>query len=144
MTDYVESDGWLHILSGSDTIRVYCESIKWKLIKKGRIKHYDGGVNVAIPLYKQYVVLTASGIWMNSETKITNFIKYFNTWLNSGSVNVKVQYTTGGSFQKLDGTNTIFPMLVKGDLGEIEKISRGDQTIYFIDKLVMEQTGSAS
>lgn len=144
MVDRVESDGWLHIISGSDTIRVYCESVKYKLVKKGKLKHFDASVNLFIPVFKQYVVVQAESLWINTNTKITNYQNYFSTWLNSGAVNVKLQRNVGGSFELMDGTNTTFPMAPKTDLGFIEKIAKGDQEVYFIDKLLMEQVGTAS
>ncbi len=144
MTDYVETDGWLHIISGSDTLKVYCENIRWQPVVKGKIKHYSGGINLGIPIFKKYVILTAMKLWINTNAKITNYINYFTTWLEAGTVSVKVQRTVAGAFELLDGTNDTFPMMVKNDLGRIEKISYGDQEVYFINKLIMEQSGVAS
>lgn len=146
MTDYLESDGWVQIYSGSNTLRPYCESIKVKPIHQGKNKHYDGGINVGIPIFKEYVIITLEGIWINTTTKTENYILYLKTWLNSNALNIKVQDdSSGSSFLKLDGTNTIFPVMIKGgDLGNIEKMGYGDQTIYYIDKLVLEQSGTAS
>lgn len=144
MTDYLESDGWLHIISGGDTLRAYCEKMKWKLIIKGRIKHYDGGVNLYIPVQKKYVIILAESLWIDTNTKIVNYVKYFTQWVSSGSVNIKFQRTVGGAFELLDGINTTFPMAPKNDIGFIEKRANGDQEVYFVDKLMMEQTGTAS
>ena len=144
MTDYLESDGWLHIISGSDTLKAYCESMKWKPVVQGRIKHYDGGINLYIPVQKKYIIIQAEGLWIDSNSKIVNYVKYLLQWLASGTVNIKFQRNSGGSFELLDGTNTIFPMAPKGDLGFIEKISFADQEVYYVDKLIMEQSGTAS
>jgi len=144
MVDRVETDGWLRLYSGSDTVLVYCESVKYRLVKKGKIIHLDAGVNLFIPVFKQYVEVQATGLWINTNAKIVNYQLYLSTWLNSGSINVKIQRDTSSNFEKMDGTNTIFPMAVKNDLGFIEKIGKGDQTIYYVEKLVLEQTGTAS
>ncbi|MCP4651715.1 MAG: hypothetical protein GY853_16760 [PVC group bacterium] len=144
MADHVESDAWLHIINGADTIRLYCEKVKWKLMKKGRIKHFDGGINLGIPVFKQYVVLIAEKLWVDSNTKIDNYLNYLNTWLDSGSVTIKLQRKVAGTFQKLDGVNTSFPMMLKNSLGEIEKITFADGEFYTISKLIFEQTGVAS
>lgn len=144
MTDYLESDGWLYLYSGSNTLRAYCESIKVKPVYQGKNMHYQGGVNVGIPIFKDYVVITAERIWINTTTKMENYILYMRTWLAAGTLNVKVQISSASAFLKCDGTHTIFPVMVKNDLGDIEKMAKGDQTIYFISKLILEQSGTAS
>ena len=144
MTNYLESDGWLHIINGSDTLRAYCENMKWKLVIKGKINHYTGGTNIGIPVQKIYVMIQAEGLWINTNAKTVNYVKYLKSWLASGSVTIKFQRTAAGAFEKLDGTYENFPMMPKNDLGFIEKIAHGDQEFYYVDKLLMEQTGTAS
>jgi len=144
MTDYLESDGWAYMYSGSNTLRAYCEHIKIKPVHAGKNKHYEGGINVGIPIFKEYVIFTLENIWINTVAKAENYILYLKTWLNSSSLYIKIQYNSGGSFFKCDGTNTLFPVMVKNDLGNAEKIAYGNQTIFLIDKLILEQSGTAS
>lgn len=145
MTDYLESDGWVHIYSGSNTLRAYCESIKIRPVHEGKNKHYDGGINVGIPIFKEYIIFTLEGIWINTTTKVENYILYLKTWLDSSALNIKIQDdSSGSSFLKCDGTNTIFPVMNKSDLGNVEKMGYGDQTIWYVDKLVLIQSGTAS
>jgi len=145
MTDYLESDGWAYMYSGSNTLRAYCEHIKIKPIHQTKIKHYEGKINIGIPVAKAYIIFMLEGIWINTIAKVENYILYLKTWLDSGSLNIKIQYNSGGSFLKCDGTNTIFPVAPKdGSLGNIEKISNGDQTILYIDKLILELNGTPS
>jgi hypothetical protein len=52
---------------------------------------------------------------------------------------------SSSAYLKLDGTNTVFPVTVKGgSLGNIEKMAKGDQTIFYIDKVILEQNGAGS
>lgn len=144
MTDYVESDGFIHFVNGANTVRLYCEKFTWRLVKKPKIYHYDAEINVGIPVYKKYIIATIEGIWINTTSKMDNYLNYLETWLDSGTVNFKFQYTIGGSFQKLDGVNTIFPIMPKNDLGNIEPFIAGDQEYYRIDKVVLELAGTPS
>jgi hypothetical protein len=138
------NDGWLYLSDGTDELKLFVETFKYKYIKKGRLKHYDGGVNLFIPVFKEYLIAVAQGVWLNSVVKVENYSKYLKDWLDGGTFNLKFQYVSGGSYLKLDGDNTIFPVAVKNDLGEIEKISNGDQEFFYVDKLILEQGGTAS
>lgn len=144
MTNYVESDGWFTITSGSDTIKLYFEHAKYKPFYKARNKHYDTGINIYIPVPKKYIILTIEDIWVEGNAKIVNYVKYLTSWLDSGAPSITLAYNSDGDLEKMDGVNTVFPMAPKADLGNIEKISYGDQEVYYIDKLYLEQVGTAS
>ena len=141
MTNYVESSGWVIFTSGSNSVKVYCENVKWMPIKNGKIKHYDGGVNVFIPVFKEYIMLTLEGIWVDSTSKIENYVKYLSSFLESGTLTTKVTYNDTPSYLELDGDNETLEMAPKSDLGEIEIIGHGNQEIYYIRRLVLEQAG---
>ena len=138
MTNRVESDGYLIITRGSDTVRLYCESVSWKLFKKAKYKHIKGGVNILIPVYQQWLEVYATGVWINSNAKIDNYQYYLSTWLNTAVLTVQLTYD-GTNYEKMDGTNTSFSMGVKSDLGNIENVAKGGQEVYYIDALNLEQ-----
>ena len=140
MVDRVETNGWLILTSGSDTIKLYCESVSWKLIKKGKYKHIKGGVNILIPIYQQWVEVYVNGIWINSNAKIDNYSYYLELWLDSGTFTVQLTYD-GTNYEKFDGTSTSISCGVKGDLGEITNMAHGGGETYYIKKIVFEQGG---
>ena len=143
MVDRVESDGWVVFTNGTDTVKVYCETFKWKPVHKGRNKHYDGGINIGIPVEKKYIIAQAEGLWLDSVAKVEAYVSYIKTWLAANTLKIKFAYD-GTNFLKLDGTYTIFPCRVKNDLGMIEKVAFADQQFYRVDKIIIEQTGTGS
>ena len=142
MADIID-DGWIHLYDASNSLKLGVEKFVYKLIKKGTNIHLEGGVNIYIPVHVKYIYAVASGIWITSVSDIENYQLYLDTWLSSGTFNLKFTYD-GTNFLKLDGTNTIFPVAVKGDLGMIEKVSNGDQGYFYVDRLILEGCGTAS
>lgn len=138
MVDRVESDGWLIITSGSDTVKLYCEGVGWKPFIKGKYKHIKGGVNILIPVYQSWIEVYAHDIWINSNAKIDNYQYYLRLWLASGVFTVQLTYD-GTNYEKMDGTNTSLSMGVKADLGTIENVAKGGQEVYYIDQLILEE-----
>ena len=137
----VIDDGWLYLSDGTDILKLFVETFKFKYIKKGTIKHYDGGINLYIPVHKSYLIAVAEGIWLDSVAKVENYQKYIKDWLDSGTFTMKFQYESGGSYLELDGDNESYNVAVKNDLGEVEKVSNGDQEYFYVDKLILEQAG---
>jgi hypothetical protein len=135
------TDGWLELDDGTDFLKVTCERISWDYVIKGKIKHYDVGINLNIPVNKQYLIFMAEGIWLNTHTKLSNFIDYLKDWQLAGSFNLRIRRDTAVNYIECDGDNTTFVVNLKDKMEGISKESPGDQQYYKINKLIFEQTG---
>ena len=122
---------------------MYCEHIYWTEIYAPEIEHKEGGLNFGFDLSLYYIIVKLTGIWLESNTEKNNFSKYIKLWQQANTLQIEVVRNSSDNKEKLDGTNTIFPMLVVGKIGEIEKM-RGDQEKYKIKNITFEQNGTAS
>lgn len=141
MTNHID-DGWLLFSNGSDYLKVFCEHILWTPVFMPEVEHYEGGVNFGFDLSKFWVNLKAQGVWLNTNTKYENFVAYIKTWQQANTLQIEVS-RDGTNKIKLDGTNTVFPVLVMRGLQDFEKMP-GSQEVYKCDMIVLEQNGTAS
>jgi len=141
MTVHID-DGYLWIGNGTDYLKVFCEHIFYSVIFMPELEHYEGGVNFGYDLGKTWVVIKATGVWLNTNTKFENFVSYITTWQQANTLQVEV-IRDGANKVKIDGTNTIYPVLCSKGLADTEKMNE-DQEIFRIDNLNFEQRGAAS
>ena len=142
MTDHID-DGWLWISNGSDYLKVFCEHIYWFEVYNPEIEHKEGGLNFGFDLSLYYIIVKASGVWLNTNAKKNNFSAYIKSWQQANTLQIEVIRDSSDNKEKLDGTNTVFPVLVMGGLKKFEKM-RGDQQKYRCDSITFEQNGTAS
>ena len=143
MTNHIE-DGRLWLSNnGVDYLKVYCQNIFWTLVFMPEIEHYEGGVNIGFDLGKKFVIIKATGVWLDTNTKYENFVSYITAWQQANTLQVEVSRNTSNDKVKLDGSYTAFPVLITKGLNEMEKMA-GDQQKYMISNLTIEQNGSAS
>ena len=143
MANLIE-DGWLHLTNGIDTMELACREIKWDVLRAPDITHEVGGWNFGYDLGIKFVIVKVSGILFDTNAKVGIFIDKLNEWLDSGTISLKVQRNTGGSFEPLDGTNTSYPMLSPKGASGIQKIAKENGTVYEVSKCDFEQAGAAS
>ncbi len=136
------ADGYLWFGNGSDYLKVFCEHIFYNILVLPEMEHYEGGVNLGFDLSKKWIVIKASGVWLNTNAKYENFVTYISTWQQANTLQVEV-IRDGTNKVKIDGTNTIYPVLMTKGLNEIEKMPE-NQEIFRIDNLSLEQRGVAS
>lgn len=123
---------------------MFCGHIFWTPIFVPTIEHYEGGVNLGYDLGKFFIVIKLQNIWLDSNAKIVNFLTYIKTWQQANTLQIEIQRNSGGDKEKLDGSNTIYPILITGGgLKEIEKMP-ADQEVYQIKNITAEQRGTAS
>ncbi len=106
------------------------------------MEHHEGGINLGWDLSKKWVVIKATGVWLNTDTKYENFVIYMTTWQQANTMQVEI-IMDGTNKVKIDGTNTIYPVLCTKGLQETEKMPE-NQEIFKINNLNFEQRGAAS
>lgn len=142
MTDYI-SGGWLWLSNGTDYLKVKCEMIVWNVITKPEIEHKEGGMNFGFDLNIYYVIIKAMGLWIESNADMVDFLAYTKSWQQANTLQAEVVRNSSNNKEKLDGTNTVFPVLMSGGTKQIKKMS-GDQEKYRIEELNLEQNGTPS
>ena len=136
------NDGYLHFSNGTDYLKVFCEHILYSNLVGPELEHYEGGINLGFDLSKEWVVIKAVGVWLNTNTKYENFVSNIKSRQKANTLQVEV-IRDGTNKVKIDGTNTLYPVLMTKGLNEIEKMP-GDQEIFKIEGIVLEQRGAAS
>lgn len=138
------NDGWLYLSNGVDIMNLACRNISWDIIRSPTISHEVGGLSYGYDLGEKYIMVKVSGILFGSNADAVTFTLKFNSWLDSGLINLKIQRNTSTAYEKLDGVNTIFPVLSPKGLSGINKIAKEDGVIYEVGKVAFEQAGAAS
>lgn len=141
MTIHID-DGWALISNGTDYLKVFCEHILWIPVTGPELEHYEGGFSFGADLFLFYLVIKLQGIWLNTNTKYENYMTYMKAWQQAGTLQIEVS-RNGTDKIKLDGSNTIIPVLAMKGFGEFEKMP-GDQDVYRANNIILEQRGSAS
>ena len=136
------NDGYLWFGNGTDYLKVFCEHILYSNLVGPELEHYEGGVNLGFDLSKEWVVIKAVGVWLDTNTKYENFVSNIKSWQKANTLQVEV-IRDGTNKVKIDGSSTIYPVLMTKGLNEIEKMP-GNQEKFLIDSIVLEQNGSAS
>lgn len=142
MTDYIIG-GWLWLSNGTDYLKVKCEMIVWTPVMKPEIEHTEGGVNYGFDLGVYYIIIKAMGLYIESNADMVDFLTYTKSWQQANTLQVEVVRNSSNNKEKLDGTNTVFPVLITEGAKQIKKMS-GDQEKYRIERLTLEQNGTAS
>ena len=137
------NDGYAWLGNGTDYLKVFCEHILWIPVTGPELEHYEGGVSFGVDLSKFFLVIKLQGIWLNTNTKYENYMTYMKSWQQSNTLQIEIQRNIGGTKLKIDGTNTILPVLAMKGFGEFEKMP-GDQDKYRANEVVLEQRGTAS
>lgn len=137
------ADGRLWLGNGTDYLKVFCEHIFYTPVFKPEMEHYEGGISFGVDLSVFYLVIKATGIWFDTNTKFENFVSYIKTWQQANTLQVEVIRDSSDNKVKLDGTNTVFPVLVVGGLKEFEKMPENQQ-LYRMGSIILEQRGTAS
>ena len=106
------------------------------------VEHYEGGVNIGWDLAKFWLVIKLVGVWLNTNTKYENFVSNVKSWQQANTLQIEIS-RDGTNKAKLDGTNTVFPVLVVGGLKDMEKMP-ADQQIWKVSDIKLEQNGVAS
>lgn len=141
MTVHID-DGYLWIGNGTDYLKVFCEHIFYSNLVKPDVEHHEGGVNLGFDLSAYWIVVKATGIWLNTNTKWENFQTYWKSWQQAGTLQIEV-IRDGTNKVKIDGTNTVYPCLVVGGVKDAEKMP-GNQEKWRVDSIAFELTGTAS
>ena len=136
------NDGYLWFSNNVDYLKVFCEHILYSNLVGPELEHYEGGVNLGFDLSKEWVVIKAVGVWLDTNTKYENFVSNIKSWQKANTLQVEV-IRDGTNKVKIDGSSTIYPVLMTKGLNEIEKMP-GNQEKFLIDSIVLEQNGSAS
>ena len=122
---------------------MFSKRIFWTPIFLPEIEHYEGGINIGYDLGKFFLVIKATDVWLNTNTKYEDFVSYIKSWQQANTLQVEIVRNSSNDKVKLDGTHTIYPVLITKGLSKIEKMP-GDQQKYRINNISMEQKGSAS
>ena len=142
MTDYI-SGGWLWLSNGTDYLKVICEQIMWTPVMSPEIEHMEGGTNFGFDLGLFYIVIKVMGIWIDSNADMVDFLSYTKSWQQANTLQVEIVRNSSNNKEKLDGTNTVFPVFMMGGAKDWEK-KPGDQEKYRCNTITFEQSGTAS
>ena len=136
------NDGYLWFSNNVDYLKVFCQHILYSNLVGPELEHYEGGVNLGFDLSKEWVVIKAVGVWLDTNTKYENFVSNIKSWQKANTLQVEV-IRDGTNKVKIDGTNTLYPVLMTKGLNEIEKMP-GNQEKFKIEGIIVEQNGVAS
>lgn len=143
MTDHI-SDGRAWISNGTDYLKVFVEEILWTKMFEPELEHHEGGANIGFDLAKNYIIVKLQGIWLDTATKHDEFISYITSWQQANTLQIEVVRDGSSNKIKMDGTNTIFPVLIrKPGLVDITK-EKGNQQVFKIGSIALEQRSTAS
>lgn len=138
------NDGWLYLTNGIDIMRLACREISWDIIRDPTIVHEVGGLSYGYDLGTKYIMIKVSGILFGNNADVNTFNEKLNSWLDSGPIDLKIQRNTSVAYEKLDGVNTVFPVLVPKGISGIKKIAKENGVVYEVGKVSFAQTGDAS
>lgn len=121
---------------------MFCEHILYSNLVGPELEHYEGGVNLGFDLSKEWVVIKAIGVWLQTNTEYENFVSNIKSWQKANTLQVEV-LRDGTNKVKIDGTNILYPVLMTKGLNEIEKMPE-NQEVFKIETIALEQNGAAS
>ena len=142
MTKLIE-DGWLWVDNGTDSMELAVKIIEHNIPRAPDIMHYNAGGSHGWDLGKKNVIIKVKGIMFETLADMETFQLKIDAWQSAGTIDVKVQVTEGGTYQKLDGTNTVYPCLHYGTEKGM-KLGSGDNTIYEVGQMIFELAGTPS
>ncbi len=135
--------GWLYLTDGSDIMRLACEQIIWDWPWNPDITDYANSGHYGYDLGEESIIIKVKGIIFKTLANHDIYLSNLRAWQKASGFDLKVQVTTGGTFKKLDGTNTVFPCLSFGPLGN-EKVAKENQEIYKIKTQLFRVAGTPS
>ena len=138
------NNGWLYLSNGIDIMNLACREIKWDIFRDPTISHEVGGLNYGYDLGTKYIIVSVSGILFKNNADVNTFNEKLNSWLDSGPIDLKIQRNTGGAYEKLDGVNTVLPVLSSKGWSGIRKIAKENGVVYEVGKVAFEQSGEIS
>ncbi len=135
-------DGYLWFSNNVDYLKVFCQHILYSNLVGPELEHYEGGVNLGFDLSKEWVVIKAVGVWLDTNTKYENFVSNIKSWQKANTLQVEV-IRDGTNKVKIDGSSTIYPVLMTKGLNEIEKMP-ANQEKWRIEGIILELNGTPS
>ena len=115
----------------------------WTSVMNPEIEHTEGGINFGFDLSLYYIKIKLMGIWIESNADMVDFQTYTKSWQQSNDLQIEIVRNSSDDKEKLDGTNTVFPVHITGGTKEIKKMA-GDQEKYRIEEVNLEQSGTPS
>ena len=136
-------NGWLYLTNDTDIMKLACVGIKHNWKWQPDITHYTGGGHYGFDLGESALTFKASRIIFATQANAETYLSNLRTWQLAGTFKLKVQSTSGGAFLKLDGTNTVFPVLSHGPT-KISKIGNENNVYFEVGSQVFEIAGTPS
>ncbi|MFW9872561.1 MAG: hypothetical protein ACFFG0_05610 [Candidatus Thorarchaeota archaeon] len=133
------NDGWLVITDGSDELRLMFEECKIDIMTNPTIKHYAGGSNTGYTTGKRWLEFKVRNIWLTSSSNFNNFSKYTLSFQDSGTFNIQIKRDSSGNYVTIDDNDDWDVMVKQNGIKDMQKISFGDQQIYQIGLLLLEE-----
>lgn len=134
--------GWMYVTDGTDFFRLDPESYAPKRIRKPTINHYPGGGSYGYDVGEKWYLFKVKNIYFNNADDKDNALTYLNSWSEAGTLTISFYKNTSLDKEKIDGTNTDYPVLYYGE--EYDKIAPENGTIYRIKMMKFEQSGEGS
>ena len=136
--------GWFYLTNGTDDIKIGVEGYDYDLVMAPEISHYPGGFHMGYDLEELYLVLKVKNIILESVADKDTFISNVKSWHQANNLSIKMQISSSPTYDKFDGVNTTFPVLLKNGLRGIRKVARGEKQLWAIKAVTFEQIGNAS
>jgi hypothetical protein len=124
------------------TIRVKAWTYDFK--RKPNNNHYPAGTSFGYDLNYKWLEITLQDLVFTSYSRYTTFVKYINDWQDdNGHFTVRMIYYSTPLFAELkgDGKGSTWTMNMKKGLQKGEKVSLGDEQVWIIHTLLLEEAG---
>lgn len=130
--------GWAYLEQTPTNMQLAC-SEPWELDYREEpvIDPYPGNTRVSYNLSEIRRVITLKGVIFKTTADAELALKNFAAMNAIGTSNLKLKIISGGTYFKVDGTNTTTAVFFQNL--KLIKPSRGDGTVYKMDKIVLEQ-----
>lgn len=144
MTVVVNDGGWWILTDGTDSMTIRVKKWTYNLRRKPNNNKYPAKSNLGYDLNYQWLEITIEDAILTSYTNYANFVKYINDWQDTnGHFTVSMQYISTPAYAELKGTGygTTFTMQMKKGLESIEKVALGDEQIWIVHKVELDEAG---
>ena len=142
---YHISQGWLWLYDkdSADGFKLYFKEMEMNEKSNPTIRHYAGKSHLTYNTQKSWYEWIVKDIILTSHTDFSAFQDYTKDWMDDDYYfYMKTQRNSGGSFVEWDGDNTVYTVSIPKDGKKgIKKYSRGDDDIWLIKMLMLEQSG---
>jgi hypothetical protein len=147
-TAYI-TGGWLYFADAAigdspNSMSVLFQQLSYDYKRKPTFIHTPGGTNISYDIGPKYLIIDVKNVMFSSYSNYETFVKYMNSWQDSlGYIFTSVIYLAAGTKAELkgDGSATEYKMAMKTGLEKIEKISAGDNQVWAIGSLRLEEGG---